>query len=258
MCPVNNNEQPFFLYLNWTIPPTPLIVPEDSKAPYRNLGWSRENDVAYAGMISRVDRDMGDIMNLLKELNIDDNTLVIFTSDNGPEYAGRSGNFFNSNGPFQGFKRDLYEGGIHMPFIARWPSKIEAGTQSEHIIAFWDFLPTVCELVGIEPSDKTIDGVSYLPTLLGNAAKQKEPEYLYWEINEKKGPIQAIRKGKWKAIKFYQKPVALYDLSKDSAEKNDIAANHTEIVQEMVQLFSTVRTENTEFPMVPIKKKERR
>ncbi|WP_420150715.1 arylsulfatase, partial [Spirosoma sp.] len=172
----HRNDQ-FFLYLPFTLPHNELTVPADSKQPYENLGWPKremkvahyhhdpDGNLTYAGMVSRLDRYVGQILDELKKQHLDDNTLVIFSSDNGP---GFDNGFFDSNGPFRGAKFQLYEGGIRAPFVARWPGNIKAGTVSNHASAFWDFLPTVCELAGIKPTAK-IDGVSYLPTLLGKS-----------------------------------------------------------------------------------------
>lgn len=252
-----NKKGPFFLYLAFIIPHYELTVPEDSKQPYLNLGWEErkmkmghyrhdeEGHTTYAGMVSRMDRDIGRIFDQLKKSGIDQNTLVVFTSDNGHEFDKE---FFDSNGLLKGKKRDLYEGGIRVPFITRWPGKIQPGTTTDHIAAFWDFLPTACELAGIKPTAQT-DGISYLPTLLGQ--KQPPHDYLYWEFNEGRGPIQAIRKGKWKAVKYHQKPVELYDLEADLGENNDLSESSPDIVGSMEMLFKNARTENENFPLVP-------
>ena len=258
-----HEEHPFFLYLAFTIPHYELTVPQDSKAPYLNLGWKErpmkmahyrhdaEGHTTYAGMVSRMDRDVGRLLDLLKELNIDEETLVIFTSDNGHEFDR---NFFNSNGPLRGKKRDLYEGGIRVPMIARWPGKVKARTQTDHISAFWDFLPTVCELSGLEPTDN-IDGISYLPTLLGNNSRQQKHDYLYWEFNEGKGPIQAVRQGDWKAVRYYQKPMELYLLSEDLSEEKNVAKDHPQQMELMKKILAGARTEHPGFPLEPRKRK---
>lgn len=254
-----NQENPFFLYLAYTIPHYELTVPSDAKEPYQKLDWEErkmrakqgsyyhdpDGNVTYAAMVSRMDRDMGRLFTLLKTLGIDENTLVIFTSDNGHEYDR---GFFNSNGPLKGHKRDLYEGGIRMPFIARWPGKIEPGSVNDHLSAFWDFLPTACDIAGVPPS-RDVDGISYLPTLLGR--EQEDHEYLYWEFNERQGPIQAIRKGNWKAVKFYKKPIELYDLSKDLGEENNVANKYGDVVAELEPLFTKARQDNPYFPLAP-------
>ena len=264
----NNKDNPFFLYLAYTIPHFELTVPEDSKEPYKNLGWpvremksnkgrgyqhDKDGHLAYAGMVSRMDRDISRIMNLLKELNLDEETVVIFTSDNGPEYDNLENEFFNSNGSFRGKKRDLYEGGIRVPFVIRWPGKIKAGSTSDHISAFWDFLPTACELAGIQPTGKT-DGISYLPTLLGSKPQQKEHAYLYWEFNEKEGPIQAIRKGDWKAVKFLEKPMEIYNLLNDPGEEKNLTSARPDLVKEFTGIIANARVYSKEFQLKKLTK----
>jgi len=256
-----NAHQPFFLYLAFTTPHFELTVPEDSREPYQNLEWKDRRmpaykggsyhhdttnaNVTYAAMVSRMDRDLGRLMNLLKALNIDEKTLVIFTSDNGHEYDQ---GFFDSNGPLKGHKRDLYEGGVRIPFIARWPGHVKAGSSSDHISAFWDFLPTACDLAGISPSGN-IDGISYMPALIGE--EQPEHDLLYWEFNEWQGPVQAIRKGKWKAVKFYKKPIELYNLEDDLGENHNVADQYPDEVQTMAELFNQAHTDNEYFPLKP-------
>ena len=254
-------DHPFFLYLALTIPHLELTVPEDSKEPYQNLDWPKrkmntkggykndaEGNTTYAGMISRMDRDMGRLFDKLKALGIDENTIVIFTSDNGPEYESKD-RFFNSNGPFKGGKRDLYEGGIRIPFIARYPGKIEAGIESDHLSAFWDFLPTACELAGVTPSNKDINGISFVSELFGNQKKQQKHDFLYWEFNERQGPIQAIRKDDWKLVWKLEGGPELYNLSLDQAESNNLAIQNPEKLQDMLALLKDVRTEHSEFPL---------
>lgn len=255
-----NKDHPFFLYLPYTIPHAELTVPEDSVAPYLKLNWPEtpriegkgnigggqedagygsqykagycgqsHPNATYAGMISRMDRDIGHILDLLDELKLTENTLVIFSSDNGPSSeGGQSLEFFNSTGPLSGAKRDLREGGIRVPMIARWPGKIQAGRTSDHPSAFWDFLPTVCEVAGVEPPRK-IDGISYLPELQGQTAMQEKHEYLYW--------IWAIRVGKWKLHTRGNDRFALYDLENDIAEKYDLADKMPEIVTRCSKYF---------------------
>jgi arylsulfatase A-like enzyme len=252
-----HKDTTFFLYMAYTVPHYELTVPEDSKAPYIGQGWPErpmkaghyhhdpEGNTTYAGMVSRLDRDVGQVMALLKELGLDENTLVIFTSDNGPVYDN---GFFNSNGPFRGMKRDLYEGGIRVPFAARWPGTIPAGSQSDHVSAFWDFLPTACAVAGIEPKAKT-DGISYLPTLLGKPEEQQAHAHLYWEFNENQGPLQAVRMGDWKGISLYEKPFEVYNLAADPGETTNLASQHPEMVQQLKSLIAQSRTEHPEFPL---------
>jgi len=245
-----NRDTSFFLYLALTIPhanneagyfdsigmETPDIM------GYDTTDWP-ETQQANAAMISYMDRDIGELLEQLEELGIDENTLVIFTSDNDPhKEGGADPAFFNSWGPLKGYKRDLYDGGIRVPYIAWWPGKIQAGTTSDHISAFWDFLPTACDIAGTETSGN-IDGISYLPELLGQ--EQKEHDHLYWEINIR-GGRQAARKGKWKAVRYEMaenpdKTVELYDLSKDIGEKNNVAEQYPEISKEMLQLMKEAR-----------------
>lgn len=253
-------DHPFYLYLALTIPHKELTVPIESKEPYLTLGWPKrkmptnghykndpEGNTTYAGMVSRMDTDMGRLFAKLKELGIDDNTLVMFTSDNGPEYERRD-KFFDSNGPLKGGKRDLYEGGIRAPFIVRYPGKVASGVTNDHISAFWDFLPTACELAGIEPTNQDINGISMVPTMLGRP-KQATHDYLYWEFNEKQGPIQAIRKDNWKLVYIHSEAPQLFDLSTDLGEEHDLSASHPEKLQEMLDLLKRVRTDHAEFPL---------
>ncbi|MFT5493672.1 MAG: arylsulfatase A [Limisphaerales bacterium] len=173
---------------------------------------------------------MGRLMELLRELKIDDNTLVIFTSDNGPHSeGGHQHEYFNANGPLRGYKRDLYEGGIRVPTIAWWPGNIARGSKSDEPLAFYDFLPTACELAGVE-APKNIDGISFLATLTGSS--QHEHDYLFWKYQEK----LAVRKGKWKGvIPGKGKPLELYDLSADIGETKNLAAEKKDLVQYLTQ-----------------------
>ncbi|MBN2132335.1 MAG: arylsulfatase, partial [Sedimentisphaerales bacterium] len=202
-----NRENPFFLYLSYTIPhfsdydkdtPEHYIVPSDE--PYSDRPWPQiaKN---YAAMITRMDADVGSICDRLRDLGLESNTLVIFTSDNGPYLdSGIPVEFFQSNRPFRGGKRDLYEGGIRVPFIARWPGRIPAGKTSDEILAFWDILPTFTELAGL-PVPETIDGISMLPALLGQP-QTRNHEYLYWDYGHVRETFkQALRIGHWKAVR---------------------------------------------------------
>ncbi len=235
-----NKDQPFFLYLPYTIPHENGEAPEGERMEvpdygiYKDLPWEPDRK-GYAAMISRLDEAVGSILQKLKDSGIDENTLVIFTSDNGPEMNFTFLKQFDSNGIFRGGKRDLYEGGIRVPFIARWPGKIPPGTVSEHISAFWDFLPTACEVAGV-PIPEGIDGISCLRALTGQEG-QAEHDYLYWEFYEKQG-AKAVRKGEWKAVKnnLYEdpeSPVELYDLETDPGESTNLAEQYPEIVAEM-------------------------
>jgi len=251
-----NKDRPFFLYLPFCIPHAELTVPEDSLTPYLKLNWPETPKIegkgntggggygsqykagycgqshpnaTYAGMISRMDRSIGRILDLLDELKLAEDTLVIFSSDNGPSpEGGQSLEFFNSTGPLSGTKRSLREGGIRVPMIARWPGKIQPGRTSDHPSAFWDFLPTACEVAGIEPPED-IDGISYLPELLGKTEVQEKHDYFYW--------VWAIRVGKWKLHVRGKDRYALYDLENDPAEKHDLADEMPEVVARCSRYF---------------------
>ena len=261
------SEQPFFLYLAYTIPHLALTVPDDSKEQYLDLGWPKrkmntqghyrndaEGNTTYAGMVSRMDRDIGQLLKALKQQGLDDNTLVIFTSDNGHEYDR---GFFNSNGELRGSKRDLYEGGIRVPFIAKWPNHIKANTTSDHVSAFWDMMPTFCDLAGGKQCPQT-DGISMTKALFGDIDQAKH-EFLYWEFNERRGPLQAVRQGDWKLVKRFNKPIELYDLSKDISEANNLAEINPKIVAALSEKFESARTYHPEFTLKklpnPYKKK---
>ncbi|MFI4911647.1 MAG: arylsulfatase [Sedimentisphaeraceae bacterium JB056] len=241
---IENSNEPFFLYLPYTIPHANnefdkigiehgMEVPDNGM--YSDKPWPNAQK-SYAAMISKLDSDVGRIIELLKEKNIEENTLVIFASDNGPHTEGGSyPEFFNSNGSLRGMKRDLYEGGIRIPFIAYWPGKIESGTQSDHISAFWDFLPTVADITG-QPIESPTDGISMLPTLLGQPEEQKQHKYLYWQYKDKR----AVRMNNWKAVKIAeQASIELYDISKDISELNDIASQHPDICSNLKSLLAT-------------------
>jgi len=253
-----NKDRPFFLYVPFTIPHVALQVPEDSLAEYRgkwpdppykgDKGYFPHPNprACYAAMVTRMDKDVGRIMSLLKDLALDDNTLVIFTSDNGPTFNGGSDSaFFESAKPLRGLKASVYEGGIRVPYIARWPGRIKAAGTNNHISAFWDFLPTCCELIGKDPP-RDIDGISMLPTLLGRDQDQREHEYIYWELRGQ----QAIRMGKWKALRLKPgRKIELYGLDSDIAESKDLADRHPEVVAKMAEIFRTGRTESEVFPL---------
>ncbi len=251
-----HKNEPFFLYYATPVPHVAIQVPDESLEPY--LGAWEETPylgdrgylphptprAAYAAMISRMDRDVGSLLALLDELGLADNTIVMFSSDNGPTFNGGSdAKFFESAGPLRGLKASLYEGGIRVPLIVRWPGKTPAKSVTEHISAFWDFLPTICDVTGIDvPSG--IDGVSMLPTLLGNP--QREHAYLYWEY---KGH-QVVRQGRWKAIrKKGLDAIELYDLQSDIAESRDVAADQEALVARLSQIMQQARTESEHFPL---------
>ncbi len=251
----NHSEGPFFLYLPLTIPHANnelgratgdgMEVPD--YGPYAEKNWPT-TEKGFAAMITRMDRDVGRIMAKLKELEIDDNTIVFFSSDNGPHSeGGHTPDFFNSRGGLRGIKRDLYEGGIRVPTIARWPGKIKAGSVSDHPWAFWDFLPTAADLAGAR-APGGIDGSSIVPTLLGK--DQSEPAYLYWEFIRGKNFHQAVRKGQWKAVRPHRdQPVELYNLAADQAEQHNIAADHPDVVKQMESILANARTESEAYPV---------
>ena len=252
-----NEEKPFFLYLAVTIPHASLEVPEDSlkkylgkfpETPFRGNSYASQAapHAAYAAMIDRLDGNVGQMMALLKELGIDDNTIVFFTSDNGPHREGGGDpDFFDSNGPLRGGKRDLYEGGIREPMIARWPGRIKPDTTSKQVWAFWDFLPTAAEIAGVK-SPTGIDGISMLPALLGK--EQKSHDYLYWEFHER-GFQQAIRMGDWKAVRLAAgRPLELYDLATDVGEEHNVASQHAHVVAKIDEILKSCRTDSKLWP----------
>lgn len=247
-----NKDRPFFLYLAYTIPHAELQIPSDE--PYGSEPWP-PGERRFAAMITRMDSDVGRLLQLLKQEGIDDQTLVFFTSDNGAQQEGKDHHkaaFFDSSGPLRGIKRDLYEGGIRIPMIARWPGHVPAGAVSDQVWAFWDFLPTMAQLAG-EPSPKGIDGISMLPALLGRP--QQNHKYLYWEFHEG-GFDQAIRMGDWKAVRHgLHAPIELYDLKTDLSEKHDVAAEHPDIVKRMNETFAAARTDSKLFPIRERRKK---
>lgn len=246
----------FFLYLAYTIPHANnehwLIDEHGMEVPdygmYADKSWP-EPQKGLAAMITRMDNDIGKIKRKLEELKIDNNTLIIFSSDNGPHAEGLNNpDFFNSNGPLKGIKRDLYEGGIRVPMIAWWPETIAPGQSTEHISAFWDFMPTACDIAGVE-APEGIDGISFLPVLKGDT--QPMHKHLYWEFYEQGGK-QAVRKDNWKAIRLSMSdnpdaPVELYNLENDVSEENNIADRHPEIVQVMDSIMHVAHEPSEHF-----------
>jgi arylsulfatase A-like enzyme len=196
-------------------------------------------------MISRMDRDVGRIMKLLKELDIDRNTIVFFTSDNGHQDGhGLAPDFFDASGGLRGHKINLYEGGIRVPMIVRWPGRIKPDTTSEQIWAFWDFMPTAADLAGVRPPDG-IDGVSVLPTLTGHEQTDLADRPLYWEL----GVSQAARIGKWKAIRSNPNAaLELYNLDSDPSERNNVAAEHPKLIAKFKRFLATARIASPQWP----------
>jgi len=270
-----NKDKPFFCYLPVTIPHAAMQAPKDLHDKYRKqfppfentfgkyAGTTVQNPVAaFPAMVEHLDNGVGEVMELLRELGIDDNTIVMFTSDNGPhKEGGHDPEFFDSNGPLRGYKRDLYEGGIRAPLLVRWPGKIKAKSITDHISAFWDVLPTCIDLAGVEIAQAPYtDGVSFLPTLLDSGA-QSEHAYLYWEFHEQGGK-QAVRMGQWKAVRLNVKrkpnsPVELYDLSRDIGEENNVADQHPKIVAKMAEIMKNARIPNKEFKLLPSEDNEK-
>ena len=254
----DNKQSPFFLYLAYTWPhwsdydhdsPDSLIVPDD--APYTDRPWPQV-EKNYAAMVTRMDRDVGRLTNLLKELGLDENTLVLFTSDNGPSAeALHSVDFFDSNGPFRGTKRELYEGGIRVPMIARWPGHVPAARQSDEPWAFWDVMPTLAEIAGLPPLSG-IDGISMAPSLLGRDQTQRH-EYLYWDYAHVRGTFsQALRVDHWKGVRNGPgAPLEIYDLAKDPGETRDVADLHPDIVNRIDELMTAAYTESPDYPIKP-------
>ena len=231
----DNKDRPFFCYAAWTPPHDEWVIPDNT--PFSNQPWPVEIK-NYAAMVSLIDKDVGRLMEKLKDLGIDDNTLVIFSSDNGANDECIEP--LGSTGGLRGHKRMLYEGGIRAPFIARWPGKIEPGTTSELLTTFADFLPTAADAIGA-PVPSGTDGISILPTLLGEQ-QTKLHDSLYFEIYE---PYfqQSVRLGDWKGYRLGTKaPLELYDLKSDPAEKHDLAAAHPDIVKKIEDIMVAQHT----------------
>ncbi|WP_192349275.1 arylsulfatase [Algoriphagus sp. Y33] len=277
-------DDPFFLFMPIIMPHAELAAPDDEifqkyrskfgdEIPHQEgLGTEYGPDIkisayqsqayphaTFAAMVERIDVYVGEVVSKLEELDLAENTMIIFASDNGAhQEGGADPDFFESNGPYRGYKRDLYEGGVRTPMIAWWPGRIQAGSQSDHISAFWDLLPTFADLAGADtPED--VDGISFLPALL-QQKDQKEHEYLYWEFHERGGK-QAVRRGKWKAIKLgvfgNDEPVLeLYDLSVDIGEDNNIAAQNPAKVKELEVLMDSAHRPNPVFGLFPSERKQ--
>ncbi|MBD2751661.1 arylsulfatase [Spirosoma validum] len=267
-----DDKQPFFLFLPYILPHAELIVPDDSlfqyykgkfpEKPFKGADYGPDAKTGgytsqayphatFAAMVGRLDLYVGQVMAKLKEKGLDQNTLVIFSSDNGPHIEGGADpTFFNSSGGFRGVKRDLYEGGIREPFFARWPKAIKPGSTSDYIGAFWDLLPTFAELAGAKTPAR-IDGVSFAPTLTSKGT-QKKHDYLYWEFHEN-GGRQAVRQGNWKAVRLQAmanpaSPVELYDLAKDPKEAHNVAAQYPDRAKQLSELMKQSHVESPLFP----------
>ena len=258
-----NKDKPFFAMLTYTLPHAEVNIPHDSiyriyenmfeEAPYEQPGSyfrSEKPRASFAAMVSRLDKYVGEIMNELKKNGLDKNTIVFFTSDNGPHREGGADpGFFNSSGMMKGVKRDLYEGGIRVPLIVWSPDFVKAGTKSDHISAFWDMIPTFAELTGATLPDN-IDGISFMPKILSQENQQKH-DFLYWEFHEQKGR-QAVRKGDWKLIRQgisdEKGPwLELYNIKADIHEDNNLAEKEPEKVKELTIIMDNNRTESPLF-----------
>jgi arylsulfatase A len=271
----DNKDQPFFMYYPSVIPHAELFAPEKYMEKYRGkflpekkykgadeghpryktggYGSQPESHAAFAAMIDLLDEQVGQILSKLKKLGIDENTIVVFTSDNGPHLEGGADpDYFDSNGIYKGYKRDLYEGGIRVPMLVRWPGKIEAGSKTDHVSAFWDVLPTITDLIDA-PTPENMDGISFLPSLLGEG-NQKKHDYLYWEFHEKNGRL-ALRQGEWKLVRYdvfapEKTTTELYNLETDPGEENNVAEANPEITSKLLQLLESARTPSEDFPFV--------
>jgi arylsulfatase A-like enzyme len=254
-----HRSEPFFLYLAYTLPHANnergraegngMEVPSDE--PYSSEPWPQV-EKNHAAMITRLDGDVGRVLRRLKDLGLEDDTIVFFSSDNGPHREGGADPaFFRSAGPLRGYKRALYDGGIRVPMIVRWPGRVEAGSVSGAVWAFWDVLPTLAELAGA-PVPSGIDGITQVPTMLGRG-EQIPHEFLYWEFHEG-GFKQAVRAGDWKAVRLGPgKPLELYDLKNDVGEARDVAGEHPEVVAGIEAYLRTARTDSAEFPIRPVR-----
>ena len=272
----SHQGQPFFLYVASIIPHAELAAPEEilqqfrgryppgevyqgtddgpnyRKGPYESQAVPR---AAFAAMVTILDKQVGELMEKVRELGLEDQTLIVFTSDNGPHLEGGADpDFFDSNGPLRGYKRDLYEGGIRVPMLVRWPGRIQPGTQTAHVSAFWDVFPTFADILGVNPPEH-IDGVSFLPTLLQETGEQVQHDYLYWEFHEQ-GGRQAVRRGPWKGVRYdvVANPDAaleLYNLERDPGEAENVAPAHPDIVAELEAILREARTPSEAFNEVP-------
>lgn len=267
-----SKDQPFFGVFTYTLPHAELAQPEDSIllayrgkfCQERTFGGSegsrynptQHGHAEFAAMITRLDAQVGEVLAKLKEKGLDENTIVIFTSDNGPhEEGGADPNFFNRDGLLKGIKRSTNEGGIRVPFIVRWPGKIKAGTVNDHQLAFYDLMPTFCELAGIDNYEEKyrnprlendyFDGISFAPTLL-DKGKQKEHDHLYWEFHETN--MIGVRMGDWKLV-VKNGNCSLYDLKNDPHEDNNLAASYPDVVQKMKDI---IRREHVESPLFKV------
>lgn len=254
---INQNQQkPFFLYMAYTLPhfsdfskrtPETLIVPTDE--PYSNKDWPQV-EKNYASMVNMIDADVGKIIERIKDLGLDSNTIIFFTSDNGPNNRPiHDVEFFESNGIYRGYKRDMYEGGIRIPMIVRWPGKIAEGTSNDAVWAFWDFLPTAADLAGL-PIKNNTDGISVLPTLLGE--KQKLHDYLYWDYGHSRDEfLQAARWQDWKGIiDNSTDKIEIYNLATDPGEENNLASERPDLRKRFIEILSEAYVPTPDYPVL--------
>lgn len=270
---VADGDKPFYGLFTYTLPHAELAQPDDSiyqsyKAKFcTDKSWGGDvgswyhrvtnTHAQFAGMITRLDAYMGEIMAKLKEKGIDENTILIFSSDNGPhEEGGADPTFFNRDGVLKGIKRSCNEGGIRIPFIVRWPGKVPAGVKNDHQLAFYDVMPTFCELIGIDDyvskykrpqsngKEDYFDGISFLPTLLGNDAQQQKHDYLYWEL----APQIGVRQGNWKLV-VRNGNCELYDLASDIHEDTNLASKYPEKLAELKAIVREAHVDSSMFPI---------
>ncbi len=271
-----NRDRPFFLYVPFIIPHLSIQTTEKWLEKYKDVIPEEEYEhrgylehpyprAGYAAMVSQIDDTVGQVMTLIEELELEGDTLVMFTSDNGPTFdrlGGSDSEFFESAGPFRGLKGSLYEGGIRVPMVAQWPGKIPPRQRTNLLSAFWDILPTIAEVTGTTPP-KGIDGISFAPTLLGDDDRQKRHEYLYWEFPGYGGQ-QAVRLGPWKGIRQNMARrnnpdplhIELYHLVDDIGEDDDVSAEHPEVVDRIETIMKDAHTPSELFPLRPIDTKK--
>lgn len=234
--------QPFFLYFTPTVPHAEFVAPD--LGAYAKEPWPEEAK-HYAAMVTRMDSYVGRILAKLKECGLEENTVVFFTSDNGGVIDYKP---FATTGPLRGRKGSIYEGGIRVPMIVRWPGRVKAGAVSNFPWAFCDVLPTLANLAGVRGIPRNVDGISIAPTLAGKTQDSDRP--LYWESYEQGGFHQAVRMGRWKGVRHgLSAPLELYDLSADVGEAKDVAAAHKDIVAKMEAYLKTCRTDSPEYPV---------
>jgi arylsulfatase A len=266
-----NKDVPFFLYYPTTIPHAELFAKEEYMKMFRGkfqpeksfegidsgpdfrlgpYGSQHESHAAFAAMVTQLDDYVGELTDMIRKLGLEKNTIIIFASDNGPHLEGGADpDYYDSNGPLKGYKRDLYEGGIRTPLLVKWPGIVKPASKSDHISAFWDIMPTLSEIAGATLTEPT-DGISFLPELLGK--EQIQHDYLYWEFHEQGGKV-ALRMGKWKAVKLDIEKVPcgkiqLFDLSADIGETNDIASSYPEVVAKIDSLMKASHVRSDDFP----------